>query len=161
MTDLSVCKIFMANDSYKWHQRFAQLAQEVSTWSKDPSTKVGCILVRDKKVVSTGYNGLPRSISDSFERLNDRSIKYEITIHAEQNAVISAALHGVSTVGCAAYVTFNPCSRCSAVLINAGIETVYVSGYSDIPERWVDNFIIGAKLLEEAGIPLKIIDVDC
>jgi len=150
----------MANESYKWHQRFAQLAAEVSTWSKDPSTKVGCILVRDKKVISTGYNGLPKSISDSFERLTDRTVKYEITIHAEQNAVISAALHGVSTVGCSAYVTFHPCSRCVSVLINAGIESIYVAGGLDIPDRWLENFILATKLLEEAGIPLKIIDLD-
>lgn len=150
----------MTNDFFKWHQRFVQLAAEVSTWSKDPSTKVGCILVRNKTVVSTGYNGLPRSVSDSFERLNDREIKYATTVHAEQNAVISAAANGSSTVDCNAYVTFHPCAHCASVLINAGIKAVYVSACGELPERWLKNFTLAAKLLEEAGIPVKIIDPD-
>jgi dCMP deaminase len=79
----------------KWDVRFLRLAHEVAKWSKDPSTKVGCILVKDKKVISMGYNGFPAGISDDLSRLEDRSIKYEITVHAEVNAVTNAALHGL------------------------------------------------------------------
>ena len=81
----------------KWDVRFLKLAHEVASWSKDPSTKVGCVLVKGKKVVSVGYNGLPMGIEDSIERLTDRELKYEMTVHAEVNAVTTAALHGVST----------------------------------------------------------------
>ena len=105
----------------KWDVRFLKLAHEVASWSKDPSTKVGCVLVKGKKVVSLGYNGLPMGVEDTFERLNNRELKYEMTVHAEINAVTTAALHGVSTSGATAYVTFHPCSRCAAVLINAGV----------------------------------------
>ena len=66
-------------------------------------------------------------VEDSIERLVDRDLKYEMTVHAEVNAVTTAALHGVSTNGATAYVTFHPCSRCAAVLINAGISTVVIS----------------------------------
>lgn len=142
----------------KWHVRFLRLAEEVAKWSKDPSTKVGCVLVRDRRVISTGFNGFPKSISDSFDRLMDREQKYEITVHAEANAVTTAALHGVSTEGCAAYVTFNPCSRCAAILINAGIREVYVSGGSIVPDRWLDNFILASKLLAEADVHYRVID---
>jgi dCMP deaminase len=142
----------------KWHVRFIQLAHEVAKWSKDPSTKVGCILVRDRRVISTGFNGFPRNISDNFDRLMDREQKYEITVHAEVNAVTTAALHGVSTENCTAYVTFSPCSRCASVLINAGITAVYVSGGSEIPGRWLDNFILASKLLAEAGVQYEVID---
>jgi len=142
----------------KWHVRYLRLANEVSSWSLDPSTKVGCVLVRNKRVVSTGYNGLPKNLSDSFDRLMDREQKYEMTVHAEVNAVTTAALHGVSTENCTAYVTFNPCSRCAAVLINAGITAVYVSGGSVVPDRWLDNMILASKMLAEAGVHYQVID---
>lgn len=148
----------MTPNEEKWHIRFLRLAQEVSTWSIDPSTKVGCVLVRDRRVVSTGYNGFPKNISDDFERLMDREKKYEITVHAEVNAVTTAALHGVSTEGCNAYITFSPCSRCAAVLINAGINQVYVVGGSLIPDRWLSNFITASNLLAEAGVLYKVLD---
>jgi dCMP deaminase len=147
----------MNNEESKWHERFIKLAHEVASWSKDPSTKVGCILVKDKKVISTGYNGFPKGISDSFERLNDRTTKYETVVHAEINAITTAALHGVSTEGASAYVTFHPCSRCAAVLINAGINTVFVSAVGEIPSRWLDNFLLASSLLKEAGVECQTI----
>ena len=142
----------------KWDVRFLKLAHEVASWSKDPSTKVGCVLVKDKKVVSLGYNGLPAGVEDSLERLSNREIKYEITVHAEVNAVTTAALHGVSTNGATAYVTFHPCSRCAAVLINAGISTVVVSAHTVDADRWLDSFRLAASLLNEAGIGHEIVD---
>ena len=142
----------------KWDVRFLRLAHEVASWSKDPSTKVGCVLVKDKKVVSLGYNGLPAGVEDSLERLSNREIKYEITVHAEVNAVTTAALHGVSTNGATAYVTFHPCSRCAAVLINAGISTVVVSAHTVDADRWLDSFRLAASLLNEAGIGHEIVD---
>jgi len=142
----------------KWDARFLKLAHEVASWSKDPSTKVGCVLVKDKKVVSLGYNGLPAGVEDSLERLDNREIKYEITVHAEVNAVTTAALHGVSTNGATAYVTFHPCSRCAAVLINAGISTVVVSAHTIDADRWLNSFRLAASLLNEAGIGHEIVD---
>lgn len=144
---------------YVWHQRFMKLADQVAKWSKDPSTKVGCVLIKDRRIISTGFNGFPKGINDDINRLMDREKKYELTIHAETNAIITAAIHGVSTDGCSAYVTMHPCSRCSAALINAGIKDVYVKGCKDIPERWLENFILASKLLEEAGIPLVAVDL--
>jgi dCMP deaminase len=148
----------MTPQEEKWHVRFIKLAHEVSTWSIDPSTKVGCVLVKNKRVISTGYNGFPKNISDSFDRLMDREQKYEITVHAEVNAVTTAALHGVSTDGATAYVTWNPCSRCAAVLINAGITSVYASAENEIPTRWLSNFILASNLLAEAGVEYNTID---
>jgi len=150
----------MKTEELKWHERFIKLAHEVSDWSKDPSTKVGCVLVKDKKVLSLGYNGFPKGISDSFDRLMDREQKYEMTVHAEINAITTAALHGVSTEKATAYITFNPCSRCAAVLINAGIGSIYVSTQNDIPTRWLENFILASKLLAEAGVEYNTIDAN-
>ena len=140
-----------------WDIRFMRMAHEVASWSKDPSTKVGCVLVKDRKIISMGYNGFPRLIEDDLNRLIDREVKYEMTVHAEQNAVITAALHGISTAGATAYVTFHPCSRCAAVLINAGISTVVISAHDIAPDRWLDNFRLAAQLLNEAGIGHEII----
>jgi len=148
----------MTVDEEKWHVRFMKLATEVASWSKDPSTKVGCVLVRDKKVLSTGYNGLPKNLSDDLNILNDREKKYELTVHAEVNAVTTAALHGISTEGATAYVTFNPCSRCAAVLINAGVTSVYSYGGSIIPTRWLENLILASRVLAEAGVAYSTID---
>jgi dCMP deaminase len=149
----------MTVDEEKWHIRFMKLALEVASWSKDPSTQVGCVLVRNKKVLSTGYNGLPKNLSDSLDILHDREKKYELTVHAEVNAVTTAALHGISTEGATAYVTFNPCSRCAAVLINAGVTSVYSYGGSIIPTRWLENFILASRILAEAGVDYSTIDV--
>ena len=131
----------------KWDIRFIKLAKEVSTWSIDPSTKVGCVLVKNKRVISTGYNGFPKNIRDNFDRLMDREQKYEITVHAEVNAVTTAALHGVSTEGSTAYITLMPCSRCASVLINAGVTAVCVLANPVIPDRWLSNFILASKLI--------------
>jgi dCMP deaminase len=143
----------------KWDIRFIKLAQEVSTWSIDPSTKVGCVLVKNKRVISTGYNGFPKNISDNFDRLMDREQKYEITVHAEVNAVTTAALHGVSTEGSTAYITLMPCSRCASVLINAGVTAVCVLANPVTPDRWLSNFILASNLLAEAGVTYQTIDI--
>ena len=148
----------MTPEENKWHVRFLRLAQEVATWSKDPSTQVGCVLVKNRRVISTGYNGFPKNISDSFDRLMDREQKYEITVHAEVNAITTAALHGVSTEDCDAYITFHPCSRCAVVLINAGIDSVFVAGGSVTPDRWLSNFQLAAEILAEAGVKYSVID---
>lgn len=149
----------MNSEIDKWHIRFLQFATQVSSWSKDPSTKVGCVLVKNRRVISTGYNGFPKGISDDLSRLNDREKKYEITVHAEVNSITNAALHGVSTDGASAYVTFSPCSRCASVLINAGIKEVYVASGQDVPERWLDNFTLARTILAEAGVLYHLLDL--
>jgi dCMP deaminase len=79
----------------KWDRRFLDLAKQVSTWSKDPSTQVGAILVNDlKQVVGMGYNGFPRGVHDWQERYDDREIKYPMVVHAEVNAIIQAGHAG-------------------------------------------------------------------
>ena len=115
--------------SNKWDIRFLELAKHISGWSKDPSTKVGCVVVgEDREIRSTGFNGFPRGISDDNERLTDRNQKYPLICHAEENAIMHAARIGVSLKGSTAFVTWPPCSRCARSLIQAGIrEVVYPS----------------------------------
>jgi dCMP deaminase len=136
-----------------WHCRFLELAQLVSTWSKDPSTRVGAVAVRDKRVLSTGYNGLPRGVADLSERLTDRNTKLLMTSHAETNVIVSAAHHGVSLDGATVYVTLWPCSSCAAQLINAGVSQVVIPE-QPIPDRWAQSFSLAMTMFTEAGVQL-------
>ena len=142
--------------SEKWDRRFLELAEHISTWSKAPSTKVGCVVVgEDREIRSTGFNGFPRGIEDDAERLADREQKYPLICHAEENAIMHAARTGVSLKGNTAYVTWPPCTRCTRSLIQAGVsEVVYPTGI-EIPERWEDDLGIAMGMMEEAGITVR------
>ncbi len=139
-----------------WDKRFLKLAKHISEWSKDPSTKVGCVVVGpDRELRSTGFNGLPRGIEDNEERLNNREIKYPLICHAEENAIMHAARIGISLKGCTAYVTWPPCTRCARSLIQAGVSTIVYPENIEIPERWMDDFNLSLNMLKEAKISLK------
>lgn len=134
----------------KWHLRFLRLAREVSTWSKDPSTKVGCVIVSpDRRVVSLGFNGLPAGVRDSADRLADREVKLALTIHAEENALLFAK---GSVADCTAYVTRRPCSQCAAKLIQSGIREVCYLYDEDFETRWADSLKYSRLALSESGV---------
>lgn len=145
--------------SDKWDQRFIDLAFHLSGWSKDPSTKVGCVVVgEDREIRSTGFNGFPRGISDDNERLTDRAKKYPLICHAEENAIMHAARIGVSLKGNTAFVTWPPCSRCARSLIQAGIREVVYPTPQEIPERWLEDFETSNGMLKEAGVLVRTVD---
>lgn len=106
----------------KWHKRFMRVAEEVATWSKDPSTKVGAVITKENRIISTGYNGLLQGIDDSLA-VGNRGFKIKNTIHAEHNAIKYATN---DTVGATLYVTHYPCEVCTSKIIEAGISVVYV-----------------------------------
>ena len=140
----------------KWDLRFIDLAIHISQWSKDPSTKVGCVIVgEDREIRSTGFNGFPRGIDDTSERLEDRNQKYPMICHAEENAIMHAARIGVSLKGTTAYVTWPPCSRCSRSLIQAGVSEVIYPSNIQIPDRWQSDFKIASEMMNEAGIVVR------
>jgi dCMP deaminase len=136
----------------KWDERFIRIAREVAGWSKDPGTKVGAVLVSDRRIIATGYNGFPHNISDSFERYADREIKLAYTVHAEVNAILNAAKSGATTDSSTLYVTFPPCVNCSSAVIQAGITRVVCPTLSSSPERWLDSLVKGRDLMEEAEV---------
>ena len=139
-----------------WDQRFLNLAKHISQWSKDPSTKVGCVVVGpDREIRSTGFNGLPRGIEDNDERLNNREIKYPLICHAEENAIMHAARIGISLKDCTAYVTWPPCTRCARSLVQAGVSTIIYPKNIEIPDRWMDDFNLSLNMLKEAKIDIK------
>ena len=145
----------------KWDLRFIGLAQHISTWSKDPSTKVGCVVVgEDREIRSTGFNGFPRGINDDEDRLMDREKKYPLICHAEENAIMHAARIGVSLKDSTAYVTWPPCSRCARSLIQAGIKEIVYPETGKIPERWIEDFTISDNMLNEAGVAVRSIKLE-
>lgn len=143
----------MRTDDLKWAQRFLGVATEVATWSKDPSTKVGCVMVSDDGViVATGYNGLPRGVDDAPERM-ERPTKYLWTVHAEAAAVANAARSGARLAGATAFTTHMSCAGCARLMINAGITCVVAGdGKTSMPDA---EFDAAALMLREAGVRSK------
>lgn len=147
-------------DYGSWDLRFLALADHISDWSKDPSTKVGCVVVGpDREILTTGYNGFPRGAVDSIDRYSDRTTKMRLICHAEENAVAHAARTGVSLRGTSAYVTWPPCPRCARSLIQAGVVRV-VHWEVDIPERWIEDMVASESLLNEVGITIVSVPRD-
>lgn len=141
----------------KWHNRYINLAKEISTWSLDPSTKIGAVAIGNKgQILSCGYNGLPRNISDTEDRLNDRNIKYSLMVHAEMNCIYNATLNGISLNGSKIYVYGLPvCSECAKGIIQVGISEVFWYVDKEIPEKWLNSFELTVSLLNEANIKIE------
>ena len=139
-----------------WDDRFLGLAAHIATRSKDPSTQVGCVIVGpDNEVRSTGFNGLPRGIADTPERLENRERKYPLICHAEENAIMHAARIGISLKGCTVYVTWPPCTRCARSLIQAGVSEAVSPTNAEVPARWTDDFALASEMLSEASVALR------
>lgn len=135
---------------------FVGIAHAVSQMSKDPSTKVGALIIAPgMEIRATGWNGFPRGVEDTQERLNDRPTKYLYVAHAEANAITNAARSGVSTDGCSLLVTaLHPCNDCAKLVIQAGIKKVYAP-LPEIDGRWADSFEIAATMFREAGVTVE------
>lgn len=147
-------------DYFKWDRRFLELAKHISEWSKDPSTKVGAVAIKDRRILATGYNGFPRGVPDRQERLLNREQKLLRTVHAEANIIAQAAQHGTNLANATVYIwPFLPCNACCALLIQAGITRVVVPD-AEIPERWRESFLTSTEMLREAQVQLFKLKLD-
>tara|TARA_Y100000593_G_C4247930_1_gene305656 strand:- start:44 stop:508 length:465 start_codon:yes stop_codon:yes gene_type:complete len=133
---------------FVWDKRFLDSAEHTSRWSKDPSTKVGAVIVdEERRVVSVGYNGFPKGVDDNC-RLDNREEKYKIIVHAECNAVLFAQRN---LEGCTIYTyPFMPCPTCAGIIIQSGIERVV--SYANTNKRWENDFKISRSIFSEAGV---------
>lgn len=131
-----------------WGNRFFALAELVGSWSKDPSTKVGAVIVRpDFTIASVGYNGFPRGVKDVYTTRDEKLLR---TVHAEANAIVTARepLHG-----CILYVTpLHPCANCSGLIIQSGIKEVHFKIKSKSADAWSSHFKAMIEMFEGAGI---------
>ena len=149
----------MTNDI--WDKRFLEMAKNVAMWSKDPSRKIGAIIVDPvkKNILSTGFNGFPRGIADTEERLNDRPTKYKFVVHAEANAIFNALYNGVSVVDSHIYVYGLPvCSECAKGLIQSGVKRISCMIDERVPANWESSWKNTCDMFDEVGIKYELID---
>lgn len=147
--------------TFKWDIRFLRLAKHISTWSKDPSTQTGCIIVRpNKTIASVGFNGLPRKMDDLEEYLNIREKKIKRIVHCEMNAILSAkeSLQG--------YTLYNfpgqSCTQCAIHVIQAGITGVVSPNVDkEFAKRWNKDWKANEaeELYKECGVRIKYYDI--
>lgn len=138
----------------KWDKRFLHLAEFwAKECSKDPSTKTGAVIVdKDKSIVSMGYNGFPKGVDDSEERLNNREIKYQMIVHCERNAILFARRN---LEGCTLYTwPFASCAVCAGMVIQTGIKRVVYPKLTDpgLIERWGKSLELTYQMYDEAGL---------
>ena len=142
-----------------WDSRFLLLARQVAGWSKDPSTKVGAVAVRDRRILATGYNGFPAGVRDDPMILSNRELRLASTVHAEANVIAYAARDGVCLLGSTIYIwPLAPCSQCACKLIQAGIASIVFPRYV-MPMRWEENFRLARKNLVEAGVGIRTVEI--
>lgn len=153
-----------------WINFFFDVCDTISKKSKDPSTKVGCVIVNSgNSIISTGYNGFPIGVKDDVLDLSNGEIKtskryerpekYFWTSHAEENAIAFAARNGASLNGATLFVNrMQPCTRCTRLIIQSGIKKIYV--LQDVPEdtvlRWKEDNNIADIMLQEAGVEILV-----
>ncbi|WP_428603463.1 deoxycytidylate deaminase [Sedimenticola sp.] len=136
--------------SVKWDTRFLGLAAHISAWSKDPSSQVGAVITDGNRIVSVGYNGFAAGVEDRTERLTDRNCKLNLTIHAEENAMIFAKR---DLTGCTVYVTHPPCPRCASKLIQEEVKRIVcIAPSEDFLSRWADDLKLSQEMYQEAGV---------
>ena len=141
--------------SEKWDRRFLTLAEHIGSWSKDPSTKVGAVIVKDKRVISVGFNGFAKGVNDAEARYVDREAKYHIILHAERNALLFAKQ---DLTGCTIYTTpFMPCAACAAMIIQVGIERVVSYKQNLTSTRWAEEFRQAMDMFAEVRLRLDLI----
>lgn len=144
-----------------WDVWFMKQAYLVAEKSKDPSTKLGALLVRDKHIISSGFNGLPIGVNDLPERYNDRETKYKYIVHSESNAVLSAARFGIPTLGTTLYTQSLPCNDCAKSIIQGGISKIVIhKNWPTMHSNWNDGFAISGIMLAETGIEIQFLDVE-
>ncbi len=152
----------MSEKFNKWDKRFMEMAQTVSGWSScyQEGRQIGAVIVREKRILTTGYNGAPQGVKSCKEKGEclrrklgiPSGTRHELcyAVHAEQNAVIQAARLGIQLDGATLYCTHQPCVICAKIIINSGIKrVVYREGYPD-------DFSL--ELFREAGVTIEQYD---
>lgn len=153
------------NDSeLKWHRYFLSIVDVVAQKSRDPSTKVGCVIVgEDHQILSTGFNGFPRGVRDLEGRYRVRETKYMFIEHADRNAIFNAARTGIALKGSTMYLPWRPCHECTRAIIQAGITHIVVNNLPisiELEKRWGKSWDVSDTMIIESGINITFIDVE-
>jgi dCMP deaminase len=138
-----------------WHDTFFELCDVLAKRSDDLATKLGCVIIGpDKEVVATGYNGLPRGIRPTEDKLT-RPAKYLWTEHAEKNAIMNATRYGATLKGCTLYCGWPPCAACARSIIQAGITHLHFKE-TTLKEKWRESMDVSMQMLYEAGVSVHV-----
>lgn len=145
-----------------WDLRFMRIADlEIAQWSKDRSAKVGALIVKDREIITSGYNGIPRKVNDDVEARHEKPEKYHWFIHAEPNAIINAARQGKSTLGADMYINWFPCDTCAGFIVQAGIKRVFCDKEPDLNHpRYGEAFVRALQILNEGGVEVIYMNYD-
>jgi len=154
----------MSFDDYSppaWDEWFMGMVYDTARKSKDPSTKIGAVIVKDKRPILFGYNGLPQKVKDLPERMQ-RPIKYKWTEHGERNAIYCGARFGIATDGTTLYTQAVPCMDCARGVINSGIVKIIVHRQTedlfDVHPQWATDCAMSRDMLAEAGVSIQVLD---
>lgn len=143
-----------------WNEYFFRLMYLVSSKSPDPRTKIGAILIRDKSMISSGFNGFPMGVQDLPQRYENRQEKIKFICHAEMNSILIAARFGISTKDSKLITNGIPCQDCCKAVLQGGINEIIV--HKQWPEftnpHWIESVKISKIMLQEAGVPVRIYD---
>lgn len=157
------------NISERWDSHFLKLALQNAQMSKDPRTRVGCVIVGpDREIRSAGFNGLPRGVADTVERLGDRDTKLKLIVHAEMNAVLNAARVGIPMKDCTLYLAATddtnlvwggpPCTRCTVEIIQAGIKNIISYSQKSGFSNWLADLETSRSLIAEVGMNFREVE---
>lgn len=136
--------------------------------SQDPSTKVGAVLTLGPNVLAISYNRFPYGIKED-DRMSNREVKLDLIVHAEEGCIMHAARHGIPILGSTLYVAATdgkaeswggpPCVRCTASAIQAGIQTFISRPMKLAPSRWRNSIIFARRMIDEAGLEYREIEI--
>jgi dCMP deaminase len=142
-----------------WKHRYMELAWHIGTWSKDPSTQVGCVAIGDDgQVLSQGYNGFPRKFDDDIELYLDREEKYKYIVHAEMNCIYHATLNGISLKGSTFFVSgLNVCHECAKAIVQTGVKKVITKPKKLYKLKWQESFKTAKEILKQGGVEYEIL----
>lgn len=138
-----------------WDDTFMEICDVLSKRSKDPSTKLGCVIIGEhREILTTGYNCFPRGIDDNNPERYITPLKYKWIEHAERNAIYNAIRCNTALMNSCLYCNWIPCTDCCRAIIQSGIKEIVAKDLS-VPDRWVSDFRQSCIMLSEAGIKLR------
>lgn len=151
-----------------WDEWFMKMMYLVATKSKDPRTKIGAVLVKDKRIISTGYNGICIGVDDVPEDRSSRPDKYKWYEHGERNSIFSAASIGIPVNGSTMYTNGTPCCDCTRAIIQSGVKKVVIhKTYEEMflqmlaeknSTQWIGHNDVSHRMLKESNVELVIWD---
>lgn len=152
-------------DDYRWDKYFLDMSKLVSSMSRDRSTQCGCVFVKDKRVLTTGYNGFTVGTEDyDNEKKHKRPEKYYWFEHSERNAIYNAARKGISLEGATAYVTGPPCIDCARGMIQCGIRNIIIPKQHNMVGRtdsqWAEQSTRCKEMYDNAGVGYYCMEID-